>query len=72
MVILMGSNPIVFLTTKEILKNSLVAYVRGSIEAPTPFEKQGMLLRPDSYHLLRPRGLQRKRTNECPDNQHLK
>ena len=40
-------------------------------EAPTASERQEMLLWSDSYHLLRPGGLRRKSTGECPDGPHL-
>ena len=58
---------------REKVKNSPAPYIRLSAElsekvreAPTPSERQEMLLWPDSYHLLLPRGLRRKSTGECP------
>ena len=66
-------------STKELkVKNSHAPYIMLSAElgemvqeAPTTSERQEMLLWPDSYHLLRPGGLRRKSTGECPDGPHL-
>ena len=63
---------------REKVKNSPAPYIRLSAElsekvreAPTPSERQEMLLWPDSYHLLQPGGLRRKSTGECPYGPHL-
>ena len=77
----MDSNPRVLNkgVKQEKRKNSPAPYVRLSNEldemvreAPTPSERQDMLLWPDSYKLLLPSRFKRKSTYECPDSLYLK